>query len=110
MTLALLVLFALASVCPVTKFCVKGEPTACVCSGGLSGVQTCQADNSYDACDCSGSQPDMAVVPDMTGVLPPGGKRFFTSSATYAGDLKTAGGGASGLDGADQLCTKIAAG
>ena len=35
-------------------------------------------------------------------------KRVFISSAKYAGDLKTAGSGSTGLDGADKLCTSLA--
>ena len=35
-------------------------------------------------------------------------KRIFVTKMTYAGDLRSAGSGASGLDGADKLCTLAA--
>ncbi len=34
--------------------CVSGSTQACACSGGRSGVQTCNASGSYEACDCGG--------------------------------------------------------
>jgi hypothetical protein len=37
-------------------------------------------------------------------------RRVFVTAATFPGDLKTAGGGSGGLDGADKLCNMAAAG
>jgi hypothetical protein len=48
--------------------------------------------------------PD-AGVPDS----PPNVKRVFVTDAQLNGDLKTAGGGTSGLDGADRICAAAAA-
>ena len=37
-----------------------------------------------------------------------GGKRIFATRETYTGDLKTAGGGSTGLEGADNICALAA--
>ena len=42
--------------------CVPGASTACSCLGGRSGVQVCQSNGTYAACDCD--------VPDMMSLSP----------------------------------------
>ena len=32
--------------------CTQGATQACVCAGGVTGVQTCNAENALGACDC----------------------------------------------------------
>jgi hypothetical protein len=52
------------------------------------------------------ASPDLATVasPDMT----PARKRVFITAGSWNGDLKTAGGGSDGLDGANKLCQTAA--
>jgi len=54
--------------------------------------------------------PDGGAPPIQldAGSGPPKGKRIFVTSATFNGDLKTAGGGTSGIDGADKICQGLA--
>lgn len=48
------------------------------------------------------------AAPRDSGPPPPHRYRVFVTKTRYFGDLKTAGGGADGLEGADNLCTKAA--
>jgi hypothetical protein len=71
---ALVALVAVAALSSCTKRqnsnqCVTGDQKACPCLGGGDGVQVCQADGTYAACQCVGpSGDDMNVVSadDMT--------------------------------------------
>lgn len=61
------------------------------------------------------SPPDDSAVADASGAADAtdedagsSKKRVFVSSTTYTGDLKSAGAGTSGLDGADKLCNSLA--
>jgi hypothetical protein len=51
--------------------CVPGMTSACLCVGGGSGVQSCEATGTFGACTCvgvdGGLAPDAASIPD-TGV------------------------------------------
>jgi hypothetical protein len=60
---------------------------------------------SCGGADGSRPQPD-AGVRDAA----PARKRIFATSTRHNGDLKTAGGGATGLEGADNLCRTAATG
>jgi hypothetical protein len=55
------------------------------------------------ASDAGSQQGDLSTA-DMA----PHPKRVFISSLTYNGDLKTAGGGQTGLEGGDKLCQHLA--
>jgi|JI10StandDraft_1071094.scaffolds.fasta_scaffold314126_2 hypothetical protein len=49
----MIALASLAIACqPGSDRCVAGMTIACACLGGGSGVQTCQADGTYQACQC----------------------------------------------------------
>lgn len=75
--------------------CTQGTSIACTCTDGRSGAQVCQADRTFAACDCAGV-PGTVV------------KRVFVTKTSYQGDLRTAGAGTSGIDGADRLCALAA--
>lgn len=49
-----------------TNQCVAGDQKACPCLGGGDGIQVCQADGTYAACQCI---VDMAVPIDMAFVI-----------------------------------------
>jgi hypothetical protein len=58
----------------------------------------------------SGTPPIEVSKGDDGGVTPnPGPKRVFVTFNEYDGDLKTAGNGATGIEGADNLCALAAA-
>lgn len=70
-----------------------GQQQNCSCAGGsATGKQTCGSDHLFGACDCNSV------------------KRVFATSATFSGNLMTAGGATDGLTGADTLCTQAAKG
>lgn len=55
--------------------------------------------------------PEDAAPPPQDAALPPivpNAKRVFETSTKFSGDLKTAGGGVDGVDGADKLCSTAA--
>ncbi|MDQ3370786.1 MAG: hypothetical protein M3680_35660 [Myxococcota bacterium] len=55
--------------------------------------------------DASVTAPDAQRPPSSDAALPPSGAAIvFITSNFYDGDLRTAGAGATGLEGADQLC------
>ena len=49
--------------------CPSGTTSACLCDGGVRGVQTCQRDGTYGACACFGTAPIALRVDDL--VRPP---------------------------------------
>lgn len=48
-----LALFALLVSCGNDTECIEGQHSVCPCPGGVFGTQTCAADGTFDACDCS---------------------------------------------------------
>lgn len=55
------------------------------------------------------STPTSTPTPTNTPTPTPGGFKYvFVTSANYNTDLKTAGGGATGVDGADKICKTLA--
>jgi hypothetical protein len=72
--------------------------------------------NGDDDDDTTGDDDDAATpndagkdaTPKDSGPPPPHRYRVFVTKTRYFGDLRTAGGGADGLEGADNLCTKAA--
>jgi len=54
------------------------------------------------------ASPGDSAVADSATDAPPAAKRFFVTSSTYNGDLKTAGAAADGLTGGDNLCKTAA--
>lgn len=52
--LALLTVLASCGVPPEPMVCVKGTTMGCACTGGKSGVQTCEGDG-FGACICDGT-------------------------------------------------------
>jgi hypothetical protein len=108
----------LSSVGCSSSLCTPGMSIACACPGGGTSAQVCQSNGTYAACQCDvqvnvdfsgGGSLDFAVTGDLAGVTS-GAKRVFVTSASYGSILKTAGGGTSGLDGADKLCNNVATG
>lgn len=69
--LACSALWACSSPDPVAT-CVPGSTQACLCVGGRSGVQICEGDGTYGACDCGGGDIDSGAPADDDGGLPPG--------------------------------------
>lgn len=88
--------------------CTPGQTSACACISGQMGAQTCQASGSYGACMCAADGVDMATAmdlataPDLSAARPY--RYIFATKLSYLGNLKAAGGGATGLQGADNLC------
>ncbi len=93
-----------------TGYSGDGGPPASAQIGGPNGVYVDAHDNVYI------SQKDYHVVRRIScaeydyGDLPATKIRMFVTSETFRGDLKTAGGGTDGLDGADKLCQAAATG
>lgn len=50
--LALAAVLTLAAGCADAPSCVAGRVETCPCSGGASGIQTCQADGTFGSCVC----------------------------------------------------------
>lgn len=101
--------------------CTVGLARGCTCPDGSLGAEICMSSGVFGSCMCSDmavppepdlssiphdfSQPaDLAIPPDMACAPVANAKRVFVTSTTYNGDLKTAGSGTDGLDGADKLC------
>lgn len=87
--------------------CTMGESIECACPNGLKGAQRCASGERYEACVCSPTGAASGAA-GSAGGPPAGAKRVFVSSQSYHGDLRTLGGGATGLEGADNLCTQLA--
>lgn len=80
--------------------CTPGQSSACSCTNGLSGAQTCEANGTFGACTCEGTidaQPAIDAQPTIQV------KRVFVTSTTYDGNL-------GGLSGGDAKCNTVAVG
>ena len=54
--------------------CTPGRTVSCACGGGRSGVQTCQADGTFEACGCAaGPTPDAELPPSDAALRADGG-------------------------------------
>jgi hypothetical protein len=103
---------------PPPAGCTPGAMLSCICGNGETSSALCKADRTFAPCACTDDPPDLSVAifdaaqpvdlatppPDFACAPIMNGKRVFATSTTYNGDLKTAGGGADGLDGGDKLC------
>lgn len=110
LTTTLLSLAAFDGCSPGASRCTAGQMIACTCTSGASGAQTCQPDGTYGTCRCSAGDGGVTDTAD-SGAAVDGAKslkRVFVTSATYPADLKSRGGGATGLEGADKLCNDAA--
>lgn len=101
-----------ATCCTGDGQCVLAVSAAACGASGLQCVE-CPAEQQCISGFCTVVQaPEDAGQPDA-GNADAGSsqkKRVFVTSASYDGNLLAAGGGASGLDGADRLCQSAAAG
>jgi formylglycine-generating enzyme required for sulfatase activity len=107
--------------------CITGSTAACLCADGKSGVQSCNADGSYDACACSGAADtgpfgdgamDDGTAPSDSGVDTESGDSTSPSdTAADAGDGSTVPTGSCdvpgdgrtncGASGTESCCTSI---
>lgn len=57
---------------PSTPRCIPGATNACLCVGGVSGVQVCGSDGAYGTCMCGAPPPDASPSPDAAtdGAVP----------------------------------------
>lgn len=79
--------------------CESGTSSAACGSGGVA-CTTCTGTLSCVASSCQVPMMPMMTVDSGT----PGPKRVFITRNGYPGDLRTAGNGTDGLNGADRLC------
>lgn len=96
--------------CSAEGVCMRGvETTACGSAGTrcdvCAGAQTCQSGRCTTG---SGGGAGGGGGGGGSGGGSGGNKRVFVTNATYTGDLATAGGKLSGLEGADALCNTAA--
>lgn len=64
--------------------------TACACSGGSSGAQSCGSDGTYGACDCGGrGVGGNGGAGGAGGSVQSGQKRVFVTSSKYVGSAVT---------------------
>lgn len=102
--LALAAILTVSAGCSDAPSCVAGRVETCPCSGGASGIQTCQADGTFGSCVCDGVDGgttdsgvadagiDAAVTEDA-GASDSGASLDATTDDASASDAAVADGG-----------------